>query len=46
MDNIHEGMRVVSSVKELIGTVVKHAPEAAAAWAGIGLLFEVGVSPE
>lgn len=45
MDKIHEGMRAVSSVKELIGTTAKHAPEAAAAWAGICLLFAVGVSP-
>lgn len=45
MDKIHEGARVVSSVKELISTAAKHAPEAAAAWAGICLLFAVGVSP-
>lgn len=45
MDKIHEGIRVVSSVKELISTAAKHAPEAAAAWAGICLLFTVGVSP-
>ena len=45
MDKIHEGMRVASSVKELISMAAKHAPEAAAAWAGICLLFAVGVSP-
>lgn len=45
MDKIHERMRVVSSVQELISTAAKHAPEAAAAWAGICLLFAVGVSP-
>ena len=44
MDNIHEGMRIVSSVKAFIGTAVKHAPEAVAAWAGICLLFGVGMS--
>lgn len=43
MDNIHEGMRVVSLVKELIGTAAKHALEAAAVWAGICLLLGVGV---
>ncbi|RYP25887.1 hypothetical protein DL768_011651 [Monosporascus sp. mg162] len=32
---IQEGMRVVSSVKELVGTALKHAPEAAAAWGGV-----------
>ena len=45
MDKIHDGMRVVSSVNEIISAAVKYAPEAAAAWAGICLLFGVGVSP-
>lgn len=45
MDNIHEGMRVVYSMKAFIGTAVKHAPEVAAAWAGICLLFGVIISP-
>ena len=45
MDNIHEGMRVVSSVQAFISTAVMHAPEAAAAWAGICLLFRVGILP-
>ena len=45
MEKIHEGVRIVSSVKELISAAAKHAPEAAAAWAGICLLFEVGVPP-
>lgn len=38
---IHEGMRVVSSVKDLVGTALKQAPEAAPAWAGICLLLQV-----
>jgi hypothetical protein len=45
LEKVHEGIRIVSSVKELIGKATKHSPEAAAAWAGICLLFEVGVSP-
>lgn len=40
-DKIQEGMHVVSSVKELVGTAVKHAPEAATAWAGVCLLLQV-----
>jgi len=43
LHKMHDGMRIVSSVKELIGKAAKHAPEAAAAWAGICLLFDVGV---
>jgi hypothetical protein len=45
MDKMQEGMRIVSSVKQLISSAAKHSPEAAAAWAGICLLFEVGVPP-
>jgi hypothetical protein len=45
MDKMHEGMRIVSSVKALISSAAKHSPEAATAWAGICLLFEVRVSP-
>ncbi|SPO02440.1 uncharacterized protein DNG_05113 [Cephalotrichum gorgonifer] len=30
-----EGMRVVSSVRDLIGSALKHAPEAATAWGGV-----------
>ena len=43
MDKAHEGMRVVSSVKTLIGRVVKRSPEAAAAWVGVCLLIEVSI---
>ena len=42
---IQEGMRVVSSVRELAGTAVKHAPEAAAAWGGVCLLLQVLENP-
>jgi hypothetical protein len=45
MDKMQEGMRIVSSVKQLISSAAKYSPEAAAAWAGICLLFEVGVPP-
>ncbi|SPO01196.1 uncharacterized protein DNG_03943 [Cephalotrichum gorgonifer] len=45
MDKIHDGVRVVSSVKELISTAAKHAPEAAAAWAGICLLLAILENP-
>jgi hypothetical protein len=45
MDKMQDGMHVVSSVKLLISSAAKHSPEAAAAWAGICLLFEVDVSP-
>jgi len=43
LEKVHERMRVVSSVKELIVKAAKYSPEAAAAWAGICLLFEVCV---
>lgn len=39
---IEEGMRVVSSVRDLVGTALKHAPEAATAWGGVCLLLQVG----
>lgn len=39
--NIQEGIRVVSSVKDFVGTAVKYAPEAATAWAGVCLLLQV-----
>ncbi|KFH40933.1 Vegetative incompatibility protein HET-E-like protein [Hapsidospora chrysogenum ATCC 11550] len=45
IDKMREGMRVVSSVKELISMAAKHAPEAAAAWAGICLLFTILENP-
>ncbi|RYP74644.1 hypothetical protein DL771_002910 [Monosporascus sp. 5C6A] len=41
---IQEGMRVVSSVKELVGTALKHAPEAAAAWGGVCLLLQASAN--
>ncbi|RYP58994.1 hypothetical protein DL770_010308 [Monosporascus sp. CRB-9-2] len=41
---VQEGMRVVSSVKELVGTALKHAPEAAAAWGGVCLLLQASAN--
>ncbi|RYP18338.1 hypothetical protein DL767_009858 [Monosporascus sp. MG133] len=41
---VQEGMRVVSSVKELVGTALKHAPEAAAAWGGVCLLLRASAN--
>ncbi|MBE3046218.1 hypothetical protein IMZ48_27510, partial [Candidatus Bathyarchaeota archaeon] len=38
---IEEGMKVVSSVRVLVDTAVKHAPEAAAVWGGVCLLLQV-----
>lgn len=38
---IEDGMHVISSVSDLVGTAVKHAPEAAAAWGGVCLLLQV-----
>ncbi|KAJ0136869.1 Uncharacterized protein HZ326_20131 [Fusarium oxysporum f. sp. albedinis] len=40
-----EGMRVISSVRDLIGTALKHAPEAAAAWGGVCVLLQVLENP-
>lgn len=40
-NKIEEGMRVVSSVRDLVGTALKHAPEAATAWGGMCLLLRV-----
>ena len=41
MGQLQDRMRVVSSIKELIATALKHAPEAAAAWGGVCLLLQV-----
>ncbi|RYP18351.1 hypothetical protein DL765_003963 [Monosporascus sp. GIB2] len=41
---IQEGMRVVLSVKGLVGTAFKHAPEAAAAWGGVCLLLQASAN--
>ncbi|KAK2595530.1 hypothetical protein QQS21_006758 [Conoideocrella luteorostrata] len=44
-EKIHEGIRIVSSVKDLVGNAVKYAPEAATAWAGVCLLLQVLENP-
>lgn len=38
---VEEGIRIISSISNLVGTAVKHAPEAAAAWGGVCLLLQV-----
>lgn len=40
-EKIHEGTRLLKSVTELISTSLKHAPQAATAWAGVCLLVQV-----
>jgi len=39
---VQEGIRIVTSVKEFVGKALKNAPEAAAAWGGVCLLLQVG----
>ena len=36
-----EAVRVISSVRDLVGAALRHAPEAAAAWGGVCLLLQV-----
>ena len=36
-----EAVRVIGSVRDLVGAALKHAPEAAAAWGGVCLLLQV-----
>ncbi|KAL7620466.1 hypothetical protein AAE478_009461 [Parahypoxylon ruwenzoriense] len=43
--NIQEVVRVASTVKDFVGTALKHAPEAAAAWGGVCLLLQVLENP-
>ncbi|PWI64590.1 hypothetical protein PCL_09520 [Purpureocillium lilacinum] len=42
---LEEGMRLVSSVKDLVGSAVKYAPEVATAWAGVCLLLQILENP-
>lgn len=38
---VEAGMRIASSVKELVSTALKEAPEAATAWGGVCILLKV-----
>ena len=40
-----EVVRVIASVRDLVGAALKHAPEAAAAWGGVCLLLNVSYEP-
>ncbi|KAI9898663.1 hypothetical protein N3K66_007023 [Trichothecium roseum] len=44
-ERIHEGTRLLKSVTELISTSLKHAPQAATAWAGVCLLVQAFENP-
>ena len=40
-DKIQEGIRIGTSIKDVVGTALEHAHEAAAAWGGVCLLLQV-----